>query len=284
MERSQSIGIIIPDISNPVYAPIVRGVEDTVRAHRLSVLIASSDNDQTREEELLGSMADQRIDGLLLATASRTYPMLHEVNALGIPVVFVNRCPDNPTVPFVTGDDERGIALAVDHLRSLGHTKLAHLAGTETVSTGYHRRLAFMRRVQESGLAGDPNAIVSADMFPDPVGIELGVTLCKELLGRGVAFTGIVAANDLMAVGCYDVFKQVGLSIPADVSIIGYNDVPLVDRLEPPLTTIRSPHYEIGQRAASALLDLIAGGESRPETIALAPELIARGSTAPPKE
>ena len=132
MERSSSIGMLIPDISNPAYPPIVRGVEDVLRASGISVLLASTDNDPRREAELVAGMIDHRVDGLLLATATRDYPPLKDVLAAKIPVILLNRSTDDLSVPLVRGDDEKGIQCAVQHLKALGHERIAHLAGTDT--------------------------------------------------------------------------------------------------------------------------------------------------------
>ena len=138
--------------------------------------------------------------------------------------------------------------------------------------------------MKEVGLDVDPAAIVSADQFRGPVGVDLGVALAGELLNRKVPFTAVIAANDLLAVGCYDVFKTANIRIPEDVSVVGYNDVYLVDRLSPPLTTVRHPLYEIGVRAGRLMLERFAGIENEAMTIALATTLIVRGSTAPPRQ
>lgn len=282
MERSSSIGMLIPDISNPAYPPLVRGVEDVLRESGIMVLLASTDNDPRREAAVVGVMIDHRVDGLLLATATREYPPLQDVLAAKIPVILLNRSTDDLSVPLVRGDDEKGIQLAVKHLKALGHEKIAHLAGTDTVSNGYDRRRAFIHSMQEAGLSPDAKAIVSADLFRGSVGVDLGAALTRELLGRGVPFTAIIAANDLLAVGCYDVLKSNGIRIPEDVSVIGYNDVDLVDRLSPPLTTVRHPLYDIGVRAGRLILERIAGVENEAMVIALATMLVVRGSTAPP--
>ena len=158
MERSSSVGMLIPDISNPAYPPLVRGVEDALRPSGISVLLASTDNDPQREAELVSVMLDHRVDGLLLATATRKYPPLKRYLAAKLPVVLLNRSIDDLSVPLVRGDDEKGIRLAVEHLVSLGHQRIAHLAGTSTVSNGYDRRCAFIRAMQEAGLAARPCA------------------------------------------------------------------------------------------------------------------------------
>jgi LacI family transcriptional regulator len=280
--RSSSVGMLIPDISNPAYPPIVRGAEDVLRPAGLSVLLASTDNDPAREADLIALMLDQRVDGLLLATATRKYSPLDVLLRARLPVVLVNRSTGSGELPLVRGDDELGIRLAVQHLRSLGHQNIAHLAGTDSVSSGYDRRRAFIKAMQATGVRANPAAIVSADQFKGPVGVELGDALTRELLRRNVPFTAIVAANDLLAIGCYDVLERERVAIPDAVSIVGYNDIGLVDRLSPPMTTVHNPLYEIGRRAGQSLLNRIVGSAGKPEAVLLVPTLVVRGSTAPP--
>lgn len=283
VSQSSSVGMLIPDILNPAYPPIVRGAEDALRPAGLSVLLASTDNDVRREREFITLMLDQRVDGLLLATATRKFGPLEDLLRARVPVVLANRGIGNNPLPLVTGDDILGIELAVRHLRSLGHQHIAHLAGTEKVSSGYDRKRAFIRTMKATGAPAKPEAIVSADDFTGPVGITLGESLAQELLRRRVSFTAVVAANDLLAIGCYDVLKRRGLTIPRDVSIIGYNDIALVDRVSPPLTTIHNPLYEIGFTAGEILLNAIKrNGNPSPKQV-LAPTLVVRQSTAPPK-
>ena len=284
MRQSSSVGMLIPDILNPAYPPIVRGVEDALRPAGLSVLLASTDNDPRREADLIALMLDQRVDGLLLATATRKYPPLADLLRAGLPVVLANRSTGNGQLPLVTGDDERGIRLAVEHLRSLGHQDIAHLAGTDRVSSGHDRKRAFVRAMRETGKPADPEAIVSADQFDGPVGIQLGELLTRELLARRVKFTAVVAANDLLAMGCYTVLERNHLAVPGAVSVVGYNDIGLADRISPPLTTVHNPLYEIGLAAGQRLLQCMqGGGAGKAERQTLAPSLIVRGSTAPPQ-
>ncbi|MGQ7793664.1 LacI family DNA-binding transcriptional regulator [Faunimonas sp. B44] len=283
MERSLSVGMIIPDISNPIYAPIVRGVEDVLRNAGRSVFVASTDNDLAREADSLTVMLDRKVDGILLATATRDYPHVERLQRANTPVVLINRATSTPWAPLVKVDDHKGVSLAVEHLQALGHTQIAHLAGTATVSSGYDRRHAFVRSMQEAGLPVDPTLIVSADIFGSPVGLKLGNLQARELLSRCVTFTAVIAANDLLAVGCYDVFAEAGIRVPEDVSIVGYHDMPLVNRLSPPLTTVRSPQYQLGAQAGTTILQEIASRSHEGTVLSLAPRLIVRGSTAAPR-
>lgn len=278
MSQTFTVGMLVPDLNNPLFPPIVRGIEDRLRESGFTLVIANTDNDDEVERSLYDAMTGRRVDGLVLATARRHYPLLREISASGLPAVMVNRTTDETLVPAVLGDDHSGILQAVRHLASLGHTKIAHLGGTQAVSTGVGRYHAFVSAMLLEGLEPDPERIVFAEWFQE----ERGAEAFRELFDRGVDFTAVVCGNDLLALGCYDVLRERGLRCPDDVSIVGYNDIPFNDKFTPPLTSVRLPHYHIGYRAAGLLVELMQDKDAPPSEVRLKPELVVRGSTAPP--
>ena len=282
MSRTFTVGMLIPDLTNPLFPPIVRGIEDRLRESGWTLIIANTDNDDVKERSVLDSMTARRVDGLILATARRDYPLLDEINASGIPTVLVNRTTDEPTVPAVLGDDHSGIGQAVRHLAALGHTKIAHVGGTQAVSTGLARHHSFVSWMRTEGLDADPSRIIFARWFQEDRGAEA----FEELLDSGADFTAVVCGNDLIALGVYHVMRERGLRCPDDISVVGYNDTSFNDSLWPPLTSVRIPHYEIGFRAADLLIDAIdrpvAAPVAAPADVRIKPELVVRGSTAEP--
>ena len=280
MSRTFTIGMLIPDLTNPLFPPIVRGIEDRLREAGFTLVLANTDNDVAKERSLLDAMTARRVDGLILATAPREYPLLDEIVASGMPVVLVNRTTDSGTVPSVVGDDHSGIGQAVRHLVSLGHTKIAHVGGTQGVSTGLGRYHSFVSWMQNEGLTVDPQLVVFATWFQE----ERGAKAFEELFGRGVDFTAVICGNDLIALGGYDIMNERGLSIPDDISIVGYNDIPFADKFNPPMTSVRIPHYHIGSKAADMLVAAIEEPGAHPSDVRLRPELIVRGSTGRPRQ
>jgi LacI family transcriptional regulator len=176
----------------------------------------------------------------------------------------------------VSVDNESGMRMAVAHLIGQGHRRIAHIAGPQEVSTGLYRYRGFVSAMEAHGLAADPSLIQIAKAFS----IEEGLRCTRMLLDRG-GCTAVAAANDMLAVGCFAALDEAGLSCPADLSVVGFNDMPFIDRLRPPLTTIRFPHYQVGTEAAQLLLELISNGGGPVKVLYLAPELVVRGSTAP---
>jgi LacI family transcriptional regulator, galactose operon repressor len=169
--------------------------------------------------------------------------------------------------------------LAVEHLVSLGHTRIGHLAGPLDYSTGLDRHEGFLETMRAAGLEPDPELILVAEAFTEAEGARL----CGQLMAEGRDLTAVAAANDLLALGCYDVFAERGIRCPDEVSVVGFNDMPFAARFQPPLTTVHIPHYDIGKAAAQLMLERLQDGDSPPRQIRLEPHLVVRGSTAPPR-
>jgi LacI family transcriptional regulator, galactose operon repressor len=275
--RSYTIGVLIPDLTNPLFPPILRGIEDRLETAGYTPLIANTDNDPERELLDSQTMRARQVDGIIAATARRDHRLHDALLEADIELVLVNRRQAELPVSSATADDRMGIGLAVKHLLSLGHRRVAHLGGPLDYSTGLDRYEGFHETMRAAGLEVDPELVLVAEAFTE----SEGARLCGQLMDRGREFTAVAAANDLLALGCYDVFAERGVSCPDEISVVGFNDMPFADRFQPPLTTIRIPHYEIGKGAAELMLERLQDGDSPPRDIRLEPSLVVRGSTAP---
>ena len=276
--RSFTIGVIIPDLSNPMFPPIVRGIERTLEAEGYIAILADSDNSQKSERAIFDSMKSRRIDGLILATAHIEDPIVEDCIEEQLPVVLVNRTIDTHDVSEVINNDELGIQLAVSHLIELGHKQIAFLGGPQNISTGRDRYRAFRNLADNGQFELDPDLCASCTAFTEAAGHTsmLGILDCNK------PFSAVVAANDLLALGCYDALEERGVSCPGDVSVTGFNNMPFVDRFSPPLTSLHIPHDELGVRAANLLLAEIRNSDAPRTTIRLDPVFVVRGSTAAP--
>jgi LacI family transcriptional regulator, galactose operon repressor len=275
--RSNTVGVLIPDLTNPLFPPIVRALEDRLAAAGYVALIGNTDGDGERERLIFRQMRARHVDGMVLATAHLSDPLLTEAARAGLPVVLMNRMAQDHSLDSVSVDNERGMRMAVAHLAGEGHQRIAHIAGPQEVSTGLSRYRGFMSAMEAHGLEADPDLIVTAKAFS----IEEGLRCTRALLERRAGCTAVAAGNDMLAVGCFAALEEAGLNCPVDVSVVGFNDMPFIDRLRPPLTTIRFPHYQLGTEAAQLLLERIGGQGGPVRVIYLAPELVIRGSTAP---
>ena len=273
--RTSTVGLVIPDLTNPLFPPIVRGIENVLAEVGYSAWIVNTDHDPAREERQVESLRSRQVEGLIIATARRTHPLLVRLHHQGVRMVLVNRRVDELDLPAVTADDDAGVAMAVSHLAALGHTRIAHLAGPMDTSTGVARARAFRHAIRDHGLPDDPALIVEAGYWSETE----GAIALRTLLERDTRFTAIVAGNDLIALGCYDVFAELGIRCPGDISVVGFNDMPFLDKMNPPLTTVRIPQYEIGGEAARLLLDTIDDPERHARSVLLPPSLVIRAST-----
>jgi len=274
--RSFTIGVIIPDLSNPMFPPIVRGIERTLSAEGYIAMLADSDNSQKGERAIFDSMKSRHIDGLILATARLKDPVVTDCVEEQVPVVLVNRTTDTHDVTEVINNDELGIELAIAHLVELGHRQIAFLGGPQNTSTGRDRYQAFLELAQAGQFQLDPELCVNCTAFTEAAG-HIGML---GILDQNKTFSAVVAGNDLLALGCYDALEERDLSCPGDVSVTGFNDMPFVDRLSPPLTSLHIPLDELGVQAANLLLKEINDPQTPRVTKRLDPKLVVRGSTA----
>jgi LacI family transcriptional regulator len=256
---------------------MIRGIEDRLAEHGYVALIGNTDVDLAKERLVFEQMRARHVDGFVLATAIAGSPILAEAAEDDVPVVLMNRTSQDYPFSSVSVDNEQGVRAAVAHLVSLGHTRIGHIAGPQNVSTGAARLRGFHAGMAAHKLPVTDGQIVYASAYS----LEEGVRCAGELLGGRRDLTAVVAGNDMLAVGSYGAFDERDLRCPEDVSVIGFNDMPFIDRLRPPLSSVRFPHYQLGTEAATLLIERIEAQDSPVKILFLAPELVARGSTMP---
>jgi LacI family transcriptional regulator len=277
--RSGLIGVLAPDIADPGFPPVLSGVTETLGAAGYATIVVDVGPDRSRQRELVDKLIARGVDGLVLATVTLNDPVVGHCMAASMPAVLVNRSDAGRKLPAVVTDDEAGMRLAVEHLVALGHLRIGHIAGPQHVSTGALRRAGFKAAAARAGLAAQNIMIETARAYTR----EQGRLAALRLLDRKTGPTAIVGANDLLALGIYDALSERGLHCPSDISVVGHNDMPYVDMLSPPLTTVRIAQRTMGNQAARLLLEEIADPAARCERVVLEPKLIVRGSTAKPR-
>ncbi|HET7524383.1 MAG TPA: LacI family DNA-binding transcriptional regulator [Burkholderiaceae bacterium] len=271
--RTHTIGVLVPDITNPVFPPILQGIEAHAASRGTFVLVANVAS-SAMAVPTIERMLAQQVDGVVLATASRDDPVVDFIVESGLHAVMVNRADDSGRLASVISDDRLAMKLVVDQLVRTGCKRIAHLAGPEHLPTGVGRRLGFEQALRDRRKT--PAAIVSCDAYSR----EAGRAAMARVLASGPQRPdAVVCSNDLLALGAYDALAAAGLRIPDDVAVTGHNDMLLVDLINPPLTTIRPPHRELGWRAAQLLFERLDGQQLSPATVVLRPELVVRGST-----
>ncbi|HWD85899.1 MAG TPA: LacI family DNA-binding transcriptional regulator [Solirubrobacteraceae bacterium] len=281
-QRSLTVGVVIPDITNPLFPRMMRGIDDALEEVQYASLVTYTDGRDERLLERFELLRQRGVDGLIVATARHSDAVLDSLERSGIAVVQINRRSRNKDIPSVTADDRAGTRAAVEYLVELGHRHIAHIGGPQRHSTGRTRLAEFRSAMRRAGLGVPEGSAVTGRS----VTIQEGFRVGREVLAGHPEVTAILAGNDLMALGCYDALRSAGRRCPQDVSVIGFNDMEFADRFDPPLTTIHFDHYEMGAAAVEILMRRLRSGGPGNQPAArleLDTELIVRASTAPPR-
>jgi LacI family transcriptional regulator len=265
-------------LGNPFIAPTVRGIENSLESRGYLTFIAETQDDQARASRIFNNLISRRVDAVITLASRMGDEAILKRAAKKVPVILGIRDVPGSGLPGVVGDDERGGRMAADHLLENGHRVLAQLLGPPDISTFEQRALAFRTRVIESGAT-----LVPFSNYATAPTIDEGRRVMALLLAQpGPRPTAVFAHNDLLALGAVEAIQSARLSCPHDISIIGYNDSPLTDHTNPPLTTIAMPGYELGRFAAEMALSFIEDNFRPAHVLSLPPRLVPRGSVVPP--
>ena len=275
---SSTVGVVVADLGNPYTAPVLRGLQSRLEGADYMALMTETRDDSQVLERAVGHLLARQVDALVMLAVRSGDRDRVVAWASRVPVVLAVRGLPGSGVPAVTHDDLGGARLAATHLAELGHRRVVQLPGPQDMQPFKDRYDGFAEAADELGLEARAAPPASRPVFDE--GRRL---MGQALEGRGRA-TAVFAHNDAMAMGAVRALRDAGLSCPGDVSVVGYNDVPMADCFDPPLTTIRLNGYEVGRQAGEAVLAAIRGlplpGGGQPEPA----ELVARGSATPPRE
>lgn len=275
--RTATMGVVVADLGNTYVASAIRGIENTFEAEGYLTFITESQDDQDRATRILGHLLARKVEAIVTLASREGDETTIKRLSKQVPIVLAVRGLPGTGLPMVVNDDEGGGWISADHLIRLGHRKLAQLPGPRDVSNFRLREEGFVARAASSGIT----VPVNPDAASVPT-VEEGWRLMRALLSSSREYpTGIFAHNDHMALGAIQALRDVGLDCPADVSIIGYNDSPLTNFTDPPLTTVSLPGYELGQRAARLAMALVRGASGHETQVTLPPTLVPRSSSAP---
>lgn len=274
-KKTNTLGLIIPDITNPFFPQVVRAIEDTANQHHYNIILCNTDNDPEKEKIYLEILQKKYVDGILLT--SSTYSTTDHgglLEKMKTPLILLDRVADSPLdFPSVYTCGYQGVMRGVTYLWNQGHRKIAYLSGPNTSIVGKDRLLGYETALINHGLSMDPELIYYGD-YKAETG-EKGMT---ALLAKGVEFTAVMAANDLMAVGAMRSIKNQNLKVPEDISVLGFDNIQIARLIDPALTTISQPSYEMGKMATQMLLRLIEGETLEKRQVVLEPELVVRES------
>ncbi|NOV99043.1 LacI family DNA-binding transcriptional regulator [Isoptericola halotolerans] len=275
------VGLVVPELTNPVFPAFAQAVESILSQHGYTPLLCTQAPGGTTEDEYVSTLVDHSVDGIVFisglhADTRADHTRYELLRGQGIPIVLVNGYAPGIDAPFVSPDDTASVDVAVQHLTTLGHRRIGLAIGPERYVPAQRKLAAFTAALVRHGLAADEREArehVTSTLYT----LEGGQAAGAELFAS--AHTAVVCGSDLMALGVVRAARSRGLRVPTDVSVVGYDDAPLIAFTEPPLTTVRQPVEAMAHAAVSALLTEI-GGDRAPRTeLLFAPELVVRGST-----
>jgi DNA-binding LacI/PurR family transcriptional regulator len=257
MGRTQTIGVVVTTITDPFIAEVVQAIESTAHQHGYSVLLASSNSEPEREIAAVEMFHSKRVDGVVV-TSSRVGALYQDhLERLGVPVVLLNSHNEQRgSYTFsVSVDNKHGGYLATSHLADLGHRRVAYVTGPANHSDDLDRLAGYRQAIVEAGLALDPALIV-----PGTGRVGGGQRALPALTALADSPTAVFCYNDMTAMGLLRAAREEGISVPGDLAVVGFDDVPLASYIEPPLTTIAQPKLDMGKRAMEMALDLLSRG------------------------
>jgi LacI family transcriptional regulator len=273
--RSRSVGVLVPDLSNPIFGALLAGISERLEGDGYTAIIFETRDDEKRMNSALHILGERRVDAVINAAArSSDTRRLGRLLRRGIPMVLAARDVPGLKVPRVLNDDLKGGSLAGEHLVELGHRTIAQISGPENVASFLERSKGFRFAVTHAA-----GAATVVDIAARSGTVDEGHRVVRALLRRRNVPTAIFAHNDLLAIGALAAAREAGLVCPDDLSVVGYNDTPMTEYLDPPLTTIYFPAAQIGRVAAETVLSILRGAEA-PHVVALHPRLVTRRSTS----
>ena len=274
--RTHTVGMMIPNNSNPYFAEIIRGIEDACFAAGFNVILCNSDDDPHKQAAYVRVLSEKQVDGLIVLSSGGDPELLDTLRGAPMPQVLVDREIDDLAADLVEVDHEGGARLAVEHLVGLGHARIACIAGPLALSPARQRVQGWRSALQAAGL-GHGDALVADGAFT----AEGGHAAMQALLAQRPS--AVFASNDLMAIGALCAAADAGLRVPQDLSVVGFDDIALAAYSNPPLTTIAQPKQQTGELAARLLMQRIAQPQRPLQRQILHPALVLRRSAARPE-
>lgn len=271
--RTATVGIVVADLGNTFVTPIIHGIAGAIEGAGMLAMIAETQDDHDRFANILDHMLSRRVDAVVALSARAGDREILEAAGRIVPVVVAGRPLERTALPQVAPDDRAGGALVAEHLRDLGHRVVAQLKGPEDVANFARRSRGFSEVCRVAGM----EEITLSERAHRPT-IDEGERLMSTLIDRRpVLPTAVFAHNDLMALGALTAIRGAGLDVPGSMSLVGYNDLPMIGHLSPPLTTVHYPSLEVGREAGEMIFGLL-GGEERGD-VSLLPRLVVRQSS-----
>lgn len=268
--KTNTIGLVISDITNPFFPGVVRGIEKQLIKKGYSIILTNTDDDIEKEKNLVTLLYGKRVDGFIIVTAGGESKHIESLIQLRVPVVLLDRKISGLKLDAVLVDNEGGTRKLTEYLINLGHKRIGIITGPLNVFTGKERLNGYLKALQEYSLPRDDELIKTGDFRQ-----ESGYSLTLELLSLSSPPTAILACNNLVGIGAMDALKEKGIRIPDEIELVIFDDLPWFGHLNPPLTVVAQPTFKLGEMAAKLLLEQIRG-RKKPKEIVLEVELKKR--------
>lgn len=273
--KSKTIGLVIPDLCDPFFAMQARGVEDTAKKHGYSVVIINTDEIPQNEHNAITTLYGIRVAGIILTSVFFGVEHIEELQGRQVPLVLLNRYSRQLDTDYVINDHQKGAYIATKHLLNLGHQRIGIILGPDRITSVQDRLSGYLKAMDEAGIKLSKEYVIHGENLKP----ETGELLAEELMRKEPRPTAIFAYCDSLAIGACAGIRKVGYTIPRDVALVGYDDIPYAAHLEVPLTTIVQPAYKMGRTACEILLKRISsGGEQKTKHIVFEPKLAVRKS------
>jgi len=272
-KRTNTIGMLIPDMTNPFFAYLARGVEDAASENGFNIILCNSDEKLEKERTYLKILKEKRVDGLILSSVHIKDKSIFRLEKIKYPYILVSRDIAGLDKNCIIVNDIAGGTMATEHLIKLGHRRIAHITGPLKVKSAINRLEGYRIALKKNHIEYKEELVEEGDFR-----IAGGYKAMKKLLKLSELPTAIFAANDLVAMGAMQAIQQKKYHIPEDFCIIGFDDIKLASFVYPTLSTIRQPMLEMGALAVKILLRIIRGGEFNQKKVVLKPKLIIRES------
>lgn len=273
--RSHTLGLMISDIANPFFPELVKGFEDTAIQQNYAVTVTNTGYDSARMALGVRRLIEHQVDGVAIMTSEIDRHLIDQLTSRGVPLVFLDVGTVKTRVSNICVDYATGIHEAVDHLRKLGHRRIAFISGPIKLKSARMRRTAFLDSIAEFRLDRDRSLMVEGNHMVDG-----GQTAASKLLALRRPPTAILASNDLTAIGALRAIHAAGLDVPRDISLVGFDDIELSQYTDPPLTTVRLSRRELGKAAFDALADMLGESSEHGQELRVSTKLVLRESTA----
>ena len=278
--RSRLFGLIVSEITNPFFPELIQGFEDIAVENGYEILIGSTNYDPKRMTHCIRRMLERKVDGVAVMTFGIEEPLLDQLASREVPLVFIDIGPNRPGISVLKVDYHRGIRQGVQHLAALGHRNISFVSGPERLHSAQSRVSAFLKAMQECGIASNPHRVVGGDHT-----MEGGIVAMESILSAKIRPTAVMCSNDLTAIGVLHKLYRAGLRVPDDLSVIGFDDIHIAEVTTPPLTTIQMSRFELARAAVTALRIQVEGdsGFTEKREFNIQTNLVVRESTCYPQ-